>query len=149
MSERFPVEFVANPSSDIVDVIAEGLNRFNGAKGGDDNYQPFALVIRNEAGEIVGGLNAATFFGWLAIELLWVDDAFRGQGYGSELLRQAEAIGRERGCERAYLNTMSFQAPAFYESFGYVEFARLPNDARGFKRHYFQKTLLPTSNSPK
>jgi GNAT superfamily N-acetyltransferase len=143
MPERLPVEFIADPASDIIDALAEGLNRFNGAKGGDDHYMPFALVIRDEAGEIVGGLNAATFFGWLAIELLWVDDAFRGQGFGSELLRRAEAIGRERGCELAYLNTMSFQAPAFYESLGYVEFAQLPNDARGFKRHYFQKKLLP------
>ena len=142
MSDRLPVEFVANPSPDIVDAIADGLNRFNGAKGGDDHYFPFALVIRNESGEIVGGLNAATFFGWLAIELLWVDDTYRGQGYGSELLRRAEGIGRDRGCERAYLNTMSFQAPAFYELLGYVEFARLPNDARGFQRHYFHKSLL-------
>jgi GNAT superfamily N-acetyltransferase len=143
MSDRLPVEFVANPSSDIIDAIADGLNRFNGAKGGDDNYQPFALVVRNEAGEIVGGLNAATFFGWLAIELLWVDDAFRGQGYGSELVRRAEAIGQDRGCDLSYLNTMSFQAPAFYKSLGYHQFAELNNTSRGFKRHYFQKRLQP------
>jgi GNAT superfamily N-acetyltransferase len=141
MSERLPIEFMAEPSSEIVDAIADGLNRFNGVKGGDDHYIPFAFVMRNEAGDIVGGLSGATFFGWLSIELLWVDDAFRGKGYGSELLRQAEAFGQKRGCERAYLNTMSFQAPEFYVSQGYIEFAQLPNDGRGFRRHYFQKTL--------
>src|SRR6186713_1517880 len=101
-----PLEFVPNPSSEVVDAIADGLNRFNASKGGDDHYMPFALLIRNESGDIVGGLSAATFFGWLAIDLLWVDDAFRGQGYGSELVRRAEAIGRERGCDLSYLNTM-------------------------------------------
>ena len=143
MTERLPIQFRPDPSSDVVDAIADGLNRFNLTHGIDDAHASFALVIEDADGNVVGGVNAAMFFGWLAIDLLWVDDRYRGQGYGAELMQQAEAIGRERGCQLAYLNTLSFQAPAFYESLGYTEFAELQNDALGFKRHYFQKKLQP------
>jgi len=141
MTKRLPIQFRANPSSEDVDAIANGLNRFNLTHGIDDHHAPFVLVIEDDHGDIVGGLSATMFFGWLAIDLLWVDDRYRGLGYGSELLQQAEAIGREHGCRLAFLNTLSFQAPAFYESHGYTAFAELHNDTHGFNRHYFQKKL--------
>ena len=143
MTERLPIQLRSDPSTEDVDAIANGLNRFNLTHGIQDQHAPFALVIEDGSGEIVGGLSAAMFFGWLAIDLLWVDDRYRGQGYGAELLKQAEDIGRKHGCQLAYLNTLSFQAPAFYEAHGYTEFAELHNDTHGFKRHYFQKKLQP------
>ena len=141
MTERLPIQYRPNPTADDVDAIAAGLNRFNLTHGIDDKHAPFVLVIEDADGEIVGGVSAVMFFGWLAIDLLWVDDRYRGQGYGAQLLQQAEEIGREGECKLAYLNTLSFQAPAFYEAHGYAEFAELHNDTHGFKRHYYRKTL--------
>ena len=61
--------------------------------------QPFAVEAR------VGGAPAGTASGRTDADL-WltgarVDPAWRGQGVGRQLLREVEAVGRDRGCARA------------------------------------------------
>lgn len=80
---------------------------------------PLTILIRDATGEIVGGLIAATGWGWLEIDTLWVAEPLRGQGYGRALLRMAEAEAQRHDCARAMLTTYSFQARGFYEREGY------------------------------
>jgi ribosomal protein S18 acetylase RimI-like enzyme len=65
----------------------------------------------------------------------------RGQNIGSELLKQAEETAKERGCKYAFLDTFSFQAPAFYEKHGYRNVFVLEEYPVTGKRYYFTKTL--------
>ena len=90
--------------------------------------------------KIVAGLAGETYCGWLSIRYLWVSEGLRSRGVGRELMAQAEARARDRGCHSAWLDTFSFQAPGFYEKLGYEEFARLdfPPD---HQRHFFKKRL--------
>ncbi len=80
---------------------------------------PLDILIRDAAGEIVGGLIGATYWGWLEVDTLWVAESLRGQGLGRALLRTAEAEAQRRGCSHAMLTTYSFQARGFYEGEGY------------------------------
>jgi GNAT superfamily N-acetyltransferase len=73
--------------------------------------------------------------GWVEIDLrpllitgpaaeiggLVVDEAYRGSGIGSLLMRQAEQWARENGCLLVYLrsNAIRENAHRFYESIGY------------------------------
>ena len=57
------------------------------------------------------------------------------------MLAQAEAIARERGCVGIRLDTVSFQAPAFYRRHGYVEFGRIDDYPPGHTRFWFMKRL--------
>ena len=141
MTPRLPIVFESDPTPETVEAIDRSLTAFNLSRIEAPDLTPFALVVRNEQGEIIAGLKATSFFDWLAIELLWVDESLRGQGYGSALLARAEAIGRERGCVLAFLTTLSFQAPDFYAEHGYTEFGTLENPRTGLKRHYFRKSL--------
>lgn len=79
--------------------------------------------------------------GWLRIGTLWVDARLRGQGYGRQLMAAAEAEGRQRGCHSAYLDTFSFQAPAFYERCGYEVFGTLEAFPGGHTRFFMRKSL--------
>lgn len=36
-------------------------------------------------------------------------------------LKKAEETAKERGCKYAFLDTFSFQAPMYYEKYGYKE----------------------------
>jgi GNAT superfamily N-acetyltransferase len=81
--------------------------------------RPLDIILRNAAGEIVGGLTASTYWDWLDIDDLWLAEEMRGQGYGREVLRMAEEEARQRGCRRAKVQTFSFQARGFYEKMGY------------------------------
>ena len=68
------------------------------------------MLIKNEAGEIVGGLIASTYWGWLEVNVLWIAEGLRRLGHGRTLLRTAEAEARTRGCAHVMLTTYSFQA---------------------------------------
>jgi len=54
---------------------------------------------------------------------------------------QAEQTARERGCRYCFLDTFSFQAPAFYQKQGYNEAFTLNDYPLTGKRHYFTKIL--------
>lgn len=102
---------------------------------------PLALALRDRRGRLVGGLAGYSLFGWLAVELLWVDPAARGVGHGGRLLAAAEAEALRRGCRRARLNTYSFQAPGFYERCGYTRTMTLDDTPRGHQSHTYVKAL--------
>ncbi|HCU57536.1 MAG TPA: hypothetical protein DF984_04810 [Anaerolineaceae bacterium] len=65
----------------------------------------------------------------------------RGQEFGRQLLEKAETEARQRNAKHAYLDTFSFQAPAFYEKSGYAEFSRLEDFPAGHTRYFLVKTL--------
>ena len=48
---------------------------------------------------------------------------------------------RQRGCKYAFVDTFSFQAPAFYEKHGYREVFTLEDYPYTEKRHYYTKAL--------
>ena len=121
--------------------IRDGLFRFNTAHAGDDHHQPVTLVVRDVQGQVIGGLLGMTYWGWLAIDILWLDDSVRGQGLGQQLMARAEQIAVERGCHSAHLDTMSFQALGFYLKLGYTVWGQLDDLPRGHRRIFLKKSL--------
>ncbi len=131
----------AAPEFEAVGAIQRGLHDFNQAMGGSYDREPVTLLVQDAEGKTLGGLLGLTFWGWLFIDWLWLSPDLRGQGFGGELLKRAEAIARERGCTNAYTDTFSFQAPHFWESNGYGEFGRLDGMPAGHARVWFRKAL--------
>ncbi|MCB0034880.1 MAG: GNAT family N-acetyltransferase [Anaerolineales bacterium] len=129
------------PSAEIAQ-IEDALHRYNVAHFGNDDATPVVVLLRDETGHLYGGLVGTTYWQWLAIDLLWIDDALRGRGYGSQLLHTAETVARQRGCHSAHLDTFSFQAPAFYQQHGYEIYGTLDNYTAGQQRLYLRKRLL-------
>jgi GNAT superfamily N-acetyltransferase len=74
---------------------------------------------------------------------VWIDERFRGQGYGERMLAAAEDEARRRGCAHAHLDTLSFQARPFYEKLGYRVYGVLDDFPAGteYKRYYMVKDL--------
>lgn len=102
---------------------------------------PLGVFLEDETGRKFAGLTGETFGNWLCIRFLFVGEAFRGQGLGSRLLEAAENEARQRGCKYAFVDTFSFQAPAFYEKHGYREVFTLEDYPYTEKRHYYTKAL--------
>jgi GNAT superfamily N-acetyltransferase len=130
-----------DPDSDTIRRIEEGLVSYNTQKAGDNNKHPLWLICRDDEGIVHAGLKGITFYNWLFVDWLWVDEAFRSRNHGSNLLLQAEKIAKERGCKNAYLDTFSFQAPKFYVKHGYKEFGQLDDLPFGHSRIWLKKTL--------
>jgi predicted N-acetyltransferase YhbS len=84
---------------------------------------------------------AEVFLKWLNIQVVWVDAPYRRCGIGTSLMMAAEAEAIRRGADRAYVDTMAFQSPAFYSQVGYVEFGRLSQFVPIYDRIFFEKQL--------
>ena len=135
------LELEQTPDTADVQAIYTGLNSYNRHYAPDDGYQPLVIVARDEAGRIAGGLAGETYWGWLHIDALWLDEAARGQDYGSQLLAMAEQEAVRRGCHHCHLDTMSFQAQPFYEKHGFTVWGVLEDLPAGHRRIFMKKDL--------
>ena len=94
-----------------------------------------------EAFNIIAGINGGMYWGWLHIDILWVNENFRKKGIGSKLLKAAESEAKKRGCHHAHLETMSWQAPEFYKKHDYNVAAILNDIPKGHKKFLMLKEL--------
>ncbi|MDB4892877.1 MAG: family acetyltransferase [Gemmatimonadetes bacterium] len=125
-------------------VILDGLRTWNEAQlGRTARPVPVSVFVRDEKGDVVGGLIGQMLFDWLYVDKLWLPDALRGTGMGSTVLDAAERHAIERGCRWAHLQTLEHQALPFYEGRGYTVFGVLEGYPPGSRRHYLRKTLVP------
>ena len=100
------------------------------------------LLLAYDGGNLVGGLCGQTQFSWLQIDILAVDPARRRRGIGSALVTAAEARAAACGCRYVVLDTMSFQAPDFYQRLGYSIAGELPDwDSHGHAKFFLIKQL--------
>lgn len=123
------------------DIIGGGISDFNANQAGDDQGRNLCFVLQERDGKVVGGVIGATYWDWLYINLMWIREDQRGRGYGSLLLDAAEDEARLRGARHAYLDTFSFQAPAFYKKHGYEVFGTLHEFPKGHQRYFLTKSL--------
>jgi GNAT superfamily N-acetyltransferase len=140
---RSEMNISISPASD--DDVAQfyaGLRAFNEAAAGKFEVAPIRLCARDESGELLGGLVAEVYWGWLTIGTLWVTELARHRGTGSALLAKGEAEGIRLGAHSAQLDTFDWQAAEFYAQHGYVEFGRLSDFPVGHQRFYLRKDLL-------
>ncbi|WP_153977616.1 GNAT family N-acetyltransferase [Paenibacillus xylanilyticus] len=124
--------------------VRNQLIAFNAAHLSEDlkhRYEELNFNIKNEAGDIVAGVLSTLCWNWLELDILWVDEKQRHQGYGSQLLLEIERIAREKRCDFIMLNTFSFQAPGFYKKHGYQLMTTLENAPTGHRHYYFKKDL--------
>ncbi len=126
-----------------VDALQAAIDDFNVEVTRERDFWPVTFCLRDDGGRLCGGLSGAIWAGWLNIKVLWLHDALRAQGYGSQLLRAAEAYALARGARHAHLSSFSFQAPDFYIKHGYEVFGELADYPPGQKQVFLRKDLAP------
>ena len=131
-----------HPSETETDFIRDALAQFNCNHVGDDGHMPLNLVEYGADGSIIGGLLGGTYWGWMYIDILWVREDHRRQGIGSRLLAEAEKEAIRRGCHHVHVDTMSWQAPMFYQKHGYEVIGVLPDIPHGNQKYLLMKALL-------
>jgi GNAT superfamily N-acetyltransferase len=129
------------PDPGDVAVIGHGLAGYNDEHTGIVDRKPLAVLVKDANGSTVGGISGRSSLGLLFLDLVYLPKAMRGGGLGSRLLAAAEEEGRKRGCKRAVLYTISFQAPDFYKRHGWRVFGEIPCDPPGTSRIFMTKEL--------
>ncbi len=130
-----------HPTAEEAALVRTGLTAFNDSAAGPDHHAPLEFVEYGRDGKVIAGLLGGTYWGWLYVDILWVDEAHRRQGLGSKLLRAAEDEAKRRGCHHVHLDTMSWQAPEFYQKHGYTVIGELPDIPAGNSKLLLMKEL--------
>lgn len=130
-----------NPATADLELIGSHLSAFNETDVGPADRTALAVLVRNDAGELVAGVSGYTAWGWLYVQWLWVAEDQRGQGLAARMLAAAEAEARLRGCHGAYIDTFSPVALKTYERAGYAPFGKLDDFPKGRTRTFLQKRL--------
>ena len=130
-----------SPTEKEIKYVRDSLIQFNSEVVGADTHRPLNIVEYDENGNIIGGILGGTYWGWLHVDILWIQENHRKNGIGSKLLREAEAEAAKRGCHHVHLETMSWQAPEFYKKHGYEVIGILPDIPSGNQKYLLMKTL--------
>ncbi len=142
-----PYVITLEPDADPSDrgFVEQGLSAYNRQFTEDDSYTRLHVFLRDRDGQIVGGLLGGTYWGWLYVAILWLDESVRRGGWGTRLMAAAEAEALRRGCHHVHLDTMDFQALPFYRKLGFTLFGALKDMPLGHERYFLEKPLLPTA----
>ena len=109
--------------------------------------QPLQVVVRDGDNSVAGGVLAETVMLWLKIQIMAVREDRRHQGLGKMLLERVETEARRRGCKYAFVDTMDYQSPGFYQQRGYEVVGSIPDwDSHGHTKLYLTKPLLPVAS---
>ena len=124
--------------------IIDGINTYNLSKvhALADVWTPVEFVTKNENGDVIAGiLGGIGYWNGLEINILWVNDNYRGKGIGKLLLQHAEQFATQKGATVSILDTFDFQAEDFYLKNGYTPFGELQDFPNGHRRIYLSKRL--------
>jgi GNAT superfamily N-acetyltransferase len=133
------IELDEHPIPEDFRTVLDGVRTFNRAQTGNERPRPVAFFLRDQAGEIVGGVQGSLWGRSVHIDALWVDEKYRGQDYGSKLMKAIEDYGQAHKHPLVYLETASFQALPFYEGLGYEIFGQLPEITTGHTLYFLKK----------
>jgi ribosomal protein S18 acetylase RimI-like enzyme len=148
-SNRFVINY--NPSEKEIKIVQKGLDEHNRKfpSGNLDIPTPdISLVLRDNNGNIVGGVITSMLTGVMHLEVLWIDKMYRGRGYGKDLVLQAERIGKEKGYPASQTWSFSFQAPEFYQSIGYKVLGIFDGYTDGITEYVLLKRLGTIHQTP-
>jgi len=138
MERDIQIEYLEKPDWG---VIGQGIREYNLQQAGDDHANNLCFVLRSPDQRVRGGVIGTTFWNWLHVDLMWLEEDLRHQGYGQQLLALAEDEARKRGVTHAYLDTYDFQAPGFYRKNGYQVFGTLNDYPPGHQLFFMLKRL--------
>jgi GNAT superfamily N-acetyltransferase len=141
---EYSLSITHTPDPQDTKIINEGLENYNTSMGAPADWLALAVFVRDPDGEVLGGLLGGTYWDWLYVSTLWLDDSVREQGLGSQILKEAENEALRRRCSNAFLDTTSFQALPFYQKQGYTVYAQLDDFPPGHSRYFLKKQLTLT-----
>jgi len=129
-----------DPTPDEVQYLEDRIYEFNSHITGIADGEWLTFLVR-ERDRIVAGICGNTWGGTCELRQFWVEESHRHHGLGTKLFRAAEQEAQRRGCTQIVLMTFSFQAPTFYERYGFEVVAAIDDHPRGHQNLLMRKRL--------
>ncbi len=141
MPPNFSIQEKTDPPEQDVAFVRKKFMEFNDKQCGVFPGKDLNLFSYDQDKKIIGGLIGDIEWGWLHIDIIWIEEAHRKKGIGTALMKRAESEAIAMGVHDAFIETTDFQAMEFYEKLGYSSFTQLENQPPGHICYYMKKTL--------
>ena len=139
---QYEIELSNGANDSAKAAILSSLKDYNLHRFGPADWKELVIALKDEDGNVIGGLSGHTSRGWLYTALLFIPEALRGRGLGPKLLGMAEDEARKRGCTGAYIDTMSDDALTLYQRCGYEIFGQIAEFGTDYSMTYLKKSLI-------
>ena len=124
------------------EIICKGLDEYNTSQAARNHktYMPLEKKLLDKDGNLI----AAIFAGvgrWnsFEIDMIWVDEPYRNQGIGSELLAETEREAKEHGAYFALAEGLFDWQAGFFKKNGYETVGTLNDCPKGHCMHVLEK----------
>jgi ribosomal protein S18 acetylase RimI-like enzyme len=132
---------VKEPSNEESAYLENSINNYNINLTGIPFGGKLAVMVYDENNQLIGGVNGFQWGDAFTVEVLWIEEEWRGQDIGSQVLRAIEDQAAARGCTQVYLDTYNFQAIGFYQKLGYEVLGTLENFPTPYTHYFLKKNL--------
>ncbi len=132
---------IKEPSAEENAYLENSLNQFNINLTGIPFGGEIAVLAYDEQDRIIGGANGFQWGDSFNVEYLWLEEPWRGQDIGTQIMHAMEHQAAQRGCTQLFLDTYSFQAIGFYQKRGYEVVGKLENFPTPYIRYFLKKDL--------
>ena len=126
-----------SPCEDADKIVRQGLHNDND-KLLNDPVTHHSIFAKHEH-RIIGGALIYQHSDAVYIDSLWVEEGFRRQGIGRELLLRVEQDALEKGIRKQFISTTSQEAKALYLRLGFECIATVPEYLCGLDKYYLRK----------
>ena len=93
-------------------------------------------------GKVIAGLIAyMSVYKILYVDTVFVEEAYRRQGYGRKLMQEMEGRAKELGVNTIRLDTFNWQGTEFYKALGYEAVGHYTNEEDCFEETFFVKRI--------
>jgi GNAT superfamily N-acetyltransferase len=138
---RLRLSIEQDPNTADVGLIERGLFAFEENRLGSPEHSHFAIFLRDDLGQIQGGVDGHIMWGRLFIKTLWIPEPLRRRGFGTRLMHAAEEEARRRQCRSLWLTALGDRALHFYTRLDYTIFGVLDDYVGGQSLYSLQKPV--------
>lgn len=89
--------------------------------------------------ELIGGAIGYITYNWYFLDLLYVNEKYRGKEIGTKLIKKIEEIAKELKLTGVRMETWDFQALDFYKKMGYKIFGEIKDCPPGTICYFLSK----------
>ena len=107
-----------------------------------DEEETVCKKVVDKDGNIIAGCTGYIYpWAMMYIDDMWVDEKYRRQGLGSQVLQAVETVAEEKGVRVITLGTWDFQARPYYLKHGYTVFSTMKDCPKGHEDYELYKRL--------
>jgi ribosomal protein S18 acetylase RimI-like enzyme len=129
-------------SEELKQKVCQGFDEHAIQETGLNEFGDYFAFIAKKNNDILGLVSYRPFWGAMHIKYMWIAEKHRKKGIGTKLMNKALKFGSEEGFRYVFLETMSFQAPLFYQKLGFkIDFVRA-NLSHNISFYYLSKDLI-------